>query len=483
VSEHDERDERPNPASEGVRILGAQEAAAIDAERRRAAGDEADHDDAAPTTREWPDEGASWSASEAPEVDDTDDIEVVSAVVDDTELPHWSEPPTGQVPAVFADATGDEEDLDAWAALSSSQPRFRAEGGDWADADFTEALAADDDEDLRQGALAEPEPDVADDDEAFVQAVRARRRSGARQVVTSTPQARRTPPGAPPRARRANAPRPGDMLPASGRDLNTALLTAGIFAVVAIACFIIGTAATTALAAVVIGMCALELCNVLHEKGLRPAVIPVVTACAAMPIAAYAYSGLSAYPVIFTLVTITSLVYYLAQVGPGRPVIGVALSIFVFAYIGGLGGYAGLLLALHDGIGLLIGTVVCVIAYDVVGYFVGSQFGHSPIAPRVSPSKTVEGTFAGVGASLIVAMVILPRFAPWDDKKVIVMGAVGLLFGIAALVGDLCESMLKRDLGIKDFGSLLPGHGGFLDRFDGLLFALPVAFYVALHIF
>jgi phosphatidate cytidylyltransferase len=201
-----------------------------------------------------------------------------------------------------------------------------------------------------------------------------------------------------------------------------------------------------------------------------------------MPIAAYAYSGLSAYPVILTLVTVTSFVYYLAQIGPGRPVIGIALSIFVFAYIGGLGGYAGLLLAMHDGIGLLIGTAVCVIAYDVVGYFVGSQFGHSPIAPRVSPNKTVEGTFAGVGASLIVAMVILPRFAPWDDKRVIVMGAVGLLFGIAALLGDLCESMLKRDLGIKDFGSLLPGHGGVLDRFDSLLFCLPITFFLALHL-
>src|SRR5262249_25860462 len=153
------------------------------------------------------------------------------------------------------------------------------------------------------------------------------------------------------------------------RDLNVALLSAFIVAAIAIACFVAGTKYTTVLAAVVIGVCSLELCNALHEKGLRPAVIPVVTACAAMPIAAHAYDGLAAFPVLFTLVTVTSLIWFLAQIGPGRPLIGAAMSVFVFAYVGGLGGYAGLLLALHDGIGLLVGTLACVIAYDVVGYF------------------------------------------------------------------------------------------------------------------
>ncbi len=493
MSEHDEREgrdergARDQPAStEGVRILGAQEAAAVEAQRT---GD-------APirSPRQWPDEGASWSAADTPSEADPEIPDAVHAEIEadiaetpsgatdvSTELPHWSEPPTGQMPAVFADATADDDDLDAWAALSGSQPRYRAEGGDWGDADdLAEALGATDDDDLHQGALAEPEPDVADDDEAFVQAVRARRRSGTRQVVTSTPTPTARPAAA--RPRRPNAPRPGDMLPSSGRDLNVAMLTAGIFALIAIACFMIGRAATSVLAAVVVGVCALELANVLHEKGLRPATVPVVAGCAAMPVAAYHYGSLSAFPVVLTVVTVTSMLWYLWQVGPGRAVIGVATSMLVFAYVGGLGGYAGVLLQARDGVGLLLGALICVIAYDVVGYFVGSQFGHSPIAPNISPNKTVEGTFAGVGASVILAIAVLGRFEPWHAKKAAVMGAVGLLLGVAALIGDLCESMLKRDLGIKDFGSLLPGHGGFLDRFDGLLFALPVAFYLAVHL-
>jgi hypothetical protein len=209
VSEHDEREgrdergARDQPAStEGVRILGAQEAAAVDAQRTG--------DAPARSPRQWPDEGASWSATDASRQADADshddahaeidaeiDDEIEAEIADSpsgatdvsTELPHWSEPPTGQMPAVFADAAADDDDLDAWAALSGSQPRFRAEGGDWGDADdLAEALGATDDDDLlHQGALAEPEPDVSDDDEAFVKAVRARRRSGTRQVVTSTP--------------------------------------------------------------------------------------------------------------------------------------------------------------------------------------------------------------------------------------------------------------------------------------------------------
>ena len=128
-----------------------------------------------------------------------------------------------------------------------------------------------------------------------------------------------------------------------------------------------------------------------------------------------------------------------------------------------------------------LGVALCVITYDVVGFFVGSQFGKSPIAPRVSPNKSFEGTLAGmIGAVLmgwiLVGGVIFGGIYPWSPGK----GAVlGLFVAAGAFLGDLCESMLKRDLGVKDFGSLLPGHGGVLDRFDAILFCLPIAYYLA----
>jgi len=127
---------------------------------------------------------------------------------------------------------------------------------------------------------------------------------------------------------------------------------------------------------------------------------------------------------------------------------------------------------------LLLGVALCVIAYDVVGFFVGSQFGHTAVAPKISPNKTVEGTVAGMIASLVVGAAIVGQINPWNTGRGIVLG---VLVAAGAFVGDLCESMLKRDLDLKDFGSLLPGHGGILDRFDALLFCLPIAYYLALQ--
>ena len=151
-----------------------------------------------------------------------------------------------------------------------------------------------------------------------------------------------------------------------------------------------------------------------------------------------------------------------------------------FAYIGGLGGFAGLLLGPDpDGVGLILGVAICVIASDVAGFFVGSQFGKTPIAPKISPHKSVQGTLAGMAASLLFGAAVVGRIHPWDTKSGLALGA---LVAIGAVLGDLSESLLKRDLGIKDFGSVLPGHGGILDRFDALLFCLPIAYYLAVHL-
>jgi phosphatidate cytidylyltransferase len=176
--------------------------------------------------------------------------------------------------------------------------------------------------------------------------------------------------------------------------------------------------------------------------------------------------------------------WFLWEVTPGRPLLGVATTVLAFVYVGGLGGFAGLLLASPDGIGLIAGVALCVITYDVFGFFVGSQFGKSQIAPKISPNKTFEGTLAGMLGAVLMGWILVggqlgPGIAPWSEGK----GAVlGLFVAAGAFLGDLCESMLKRDLGVKDFGSLLPGHGGVLDRFDSLLFCLPITYYLALHL-
>ena len=132
-----------------------------------------------------------------------------------------------------------------------------------------------------------------------------------------------------------------------------------------------------------------------------------------------------------------------------------------------------------------LAAIIVTIGYDVGAFFAGRSFGRTPLT-SVSPNKTVEGLFGGAVASLIVAVVVfgmLEVIAPFGDKAAgggftaaVLLGLVG---AIVAPLGDLGESLIKRDLGIKDMGSILPGHGGFLDRFDALLFVLPAVYYLA----
>nr|MBA2326061.1 phosphatidate cytidylyltransferase [Actinomycetota bacterium] len=107
----------------------------------------------------------------------------------------------------------------------------------------------------------------------------------------------------------------------------------------------------------------------------------------------------------------------------------------------------------------------------------------SKLAPRLSPNKTWEGLFAGMGASLVLGGVVseVLGLAPWDGKLSYGL-ALGAVVAIMAPIGDLCESMIKRDLGVKDLGTVLPGHGGILDRFDAILFCLPAVFYLVLQL-
>jgi phosphatidate cytidylyltransferase len=127
---------------------------------------------------------------------------------------------------------------------------------------------------------------------------------------------------------------------------------------------------------------------------------------------------------------------------------------------------------------LLSGAIIATVAYDVGAYFVGRQMGKTPLSPS-SPNKTIEGLAGGALAAVLVSAIVLGVVGvfPWELGPAIILG---LAVAVVAPIGDLCESMLKRDLGLKDMGSILPGHGGLLDRFDALLFVLPVTYYVFL---
>ena len=124
---------------------------------------------------------------------------------------------------------------------------------------------------------------------------------------------------------------------------------------------------------------------------------------------------------------------------------------------------------------LVMMVFLCTWACDTSANFFGKAFGKTRIAPNLSPNKTIEGSIAGLVGALVVAMISgWVIHLPWYHSL-----AMGVVFGILCQLGDLSESAIKRELKIKDFGTLVPGHGGVLDRFDSLLFTGPAAYYYA----
>ena len=173
------------------------------------------------------------------------------------------------------------------------------------------------------------------------------------------------------------------------------------------------------------------------------------------------------------------MVWYLMGAERDRPVVNIAVSFLVFGYTAMAASSAALLLRPRDGVGLLFAAIACTVGYDVVGYFVGSFLGRNKLAPEISPNKTVEGLAGGMLGAVLVGAVVFGKIT-WHPWTTLAHGAmVGLVVAVAAPLGDLVESMMKRDLGMKDMGTLLPGHGGVLDRIDSMLFSVPAVFLLA----
>lgn len=142
-------------------------------------------------------------------------------------------------------------------------------------------------------------------------------------------------------------------------------------------------------------------------------------------------------------------------------------------YVGYFAAHLLLLRRLPDGVALTLLVLGAVWVGDSAAYFVGRRIGRRKLLPEVSPAKTIEGAVGGLGGALVAALGV--GWAAGLPAAFAVVG--GLACGVASQVGDLWESAIKREARVKDSGNLLPGHGGFLDRFDGLLFAGVIAYY------
>lgn len=266
---------------------------------------------------------------------------------------------------------------------------------------------------------------------------------------------------------------PGVRPSRAGRNLPTAIGVGVSLGAIALASLLFRKEIFLLLVIVASCFAVWELRDALGRGGINVPLVPVMVGAIAMIAVAFRGGG-QALTVTFGLTCIAVLLWCVAE-GPQSSIRDISGGIFVAAYVPFLASFSSLLLAAPDGAKRVIVFIGVTICSDIGGFAVGVIAGKHPMAPSVSPKKSWEGA-AGSAVTCVVAgvatvMVILG--GSWWAGAVL-----GLAVVLSATVGDLTESTIKRDLGIKDMGSILPGHGGFMDRMDSLLLAAPVAWAI-----
>ena len=265
----------------------------------------------------------------------------------------------------------------------------------------------------------------------------------------------------------------------TGRNLPAAIAVGAVLAALFFGALRLGEAATVALVTIVLVLAAAEFYRAARPLGYRPATLAGLAGVAGLTVAVH-LRGVEAYPIVLAVSAVTILCWFLFGVERDHPTANMAITALGLLWVGGLGSFAALILREPNGDSMLIGAVIGTVAYDVGGYVVGRTTGQSRLAARISPSKTHEGLIGGIVLSVVITTLVLNRFPgvfPWTEGLLDALW-LSLAVALAAPLGDLTQSMVKRDVAIKDMGSLLPGHGGVFDRFDALLFSLPAAYFV-----
>lgn len=256
----------------------------------------------------------------------------------------------------------------------------------------------------------------------------------------------------------------------AGRNLAAAIAVGAVLGCSVIAILLLYRQGFVLVVALAVIVSLWELIRAMDAREVRLPIVPLLLGSLAMIALAY-QQGSAGLVVCFMLTALGCLVWRLAD-GAGGYLRDVSTTVLIAAYVPLLASFAVLLVVPEDGAARVITFIATVVCSDVGGYLAGVLFGKHPMARSVSPKKTWEGFAGSVLLSMIAGAVFFVVFfdAVWWQGA-----AYGLAIAAAATLGDLGESMLKRDLGVKDMGSLLPGHGGLMDRMDSLLPAAVVA--------
>jgi phosphatidate cytidylyltransferase len=237
--------------------------------------------------------------------------------------------------------------------------------------------------------------------------------------------------------------------------------------------------------ALVLGLAANEYASLFRVGGMQPSAVLVVLGTVALALSR-AWNAFESAPWILTLVIMATMGYHLMMYERGRPEAGTdfAITLSGIIYFGWLGSYLISLRQMPGGFWWLLLTLGIVWVADSGAYFVGRKLGRHKMSPRLSPKKTWEGFGGGVLGGVIggILLVLLFQLLPGSVGEMKVWHGIGLglVLSLITPLGDLGESMIKRQVGMKDSGKLLPGHGGAWDRIDSWLWACVIGYYLIL---
>ncbi len=414
------------------------------------------------------------------------DERIVLGDTDTGPLPHWTSPPTGELPRTLGSRAADDVtgELDVWSSFSSNAPVWSDDPSPTGEFELPEQIPA---EPIGPRGYDELDPSAP-----------VARRQPARITIGTDPTEDRAPrptqggrgrPGSSRAARQAGAK--GAATATSGRDMPTAIAVGLLLVAAFIATLLVGPWAVMIIIVAVLAFASVEFFEKVTEKGYRPATVAGVVACAAFPLAAY-WVGERALPLVLVLAFAAGCLTFIeAPSLESGPLPNMSITSLGVVWIGFLGSFAALIVGMSNtsmltaagpstdvGTDTLFLLVLCVVANDIGALFIGSAAGRTPLRSWISPNKTVEGFLGGAVMTFVAMLVVglLDRSTTWNSigDLMILAGVVS----IAAPIGDFTESMFKRNLEIKDFGTLVRGHGGVLDRFDGFLFTLPAVYYL-----
>jgi phosphatidate cytidylyltransferase len=276
----------------------------------------------------------------------------------------------------------------------------------------------------------------------------------------------------PPAGAEARAPRRERR---AGRNLPVAIATGLLLGGLLIATLVLSRPAFVVFLLGIVTLAVLELLTVLRARATRPA-RPVVLAMGALLVGGAYLKGPAALSFGLLLAILAAFGWYLVDRGRTEVTRNVAATVFATVYVPFMAAHLALVVGRAEHyVGAMVGYALLVVIYDTAAYATGANLGRHPIAPQVSPNKSWEGAIGATVVCLLAGAFLLPQWAPWTLSSGLVLAAATC---VVAPLGDLSESMLKRDLAVKDMGSILPGHGGMLDRVDALLFMAPVLYYV-----